>query len=304
MDYKDYYKTLGVNKNATQDEIKKAYRKLAVKYHPDKNQGNAEAEHKFKEINEANDVLSDPEKRKKYDELGSNWQQYRNQGQQGGFDWSQWQNAGQGHYSGGNFEEEDFSDFFNSIFGGMGGTKKGRKTSFKGQDYQAEISISLEEAYHGTSRIIELHGQKLRVQIKPGIENGQVLRIPEKGAQGYNGGQAGDLYLTITIQPHHLYERHAANLEQTVKVDMYTAMLGGKVKVHTFTGDLLVTIPEGTPSGKSLRIKGKGMPYYGKEGQHGDMIVKTEIVLPSQLNPEQKELLKKMRDLEKVSAHH
>jgi curved DNA-binding protein len=304
MDYKDYYKVLGLDKNATRDEIKKAYRKLAVKYHPDKNQGNAEAEHKFKEINEAHEVLSDPDKRKKYDELGSNWQQYQSNGKRGGFDWNQWQNAEQGRYRHSSFEEEDFSDFFNSVFGGMGGSAHRRKTTYKGQDYHAEVSISLEEAYHGTSRILELNKQKLRIQIKPGIENGQILRIPGKGAKGTNGGQAGDLYLTITIEPHHIYERHASNLEQTVLIDMYTALLGGKVKVHTFTGDVLITIPEGTHDGRSFRLKGKGMPFYGKNNQHGDMIVKTRVQLPSGLSEEQKELLKKIRQLEKTSNHH
>jgi curved DNA-binding protein len=304
MDYKDYYKVLGLDKNATRDEIKKAYRKLAVKYHPDKNQGNAEAEHKFKEINEAHEVLSDPDKRKKYDELGSNWQQYQSNGKRGGFDWNQWQNAEQGRYRHSSFEEEDFSDFFNSVFGGMGGSAHRRKTTYKGQDYHAEVSISLEEAYHGTSRILELNKQKLRIQIKPGIENGQILRIPGKGAKGMNGGQAGDLYLTITIEPHHIYERHASNLEQTVLIDMYTALLGGKVKVHTFTGDVLITIPEGTHDGRSFRLKGKGMPFYGKNNQHGDMIVKTRVQLPSGLSEEQKELLKKIRQLEKTSNHH
>jgi curved DNA-binding protein len=186
----------------------------------------------------------------------------------------------------------------------MGGARRTRQTSFNGQNLSGDVTISLEEAYHGTSRILELNGQKLRIQTKPGIENGQILRIPGKGTPGHNGGQAGDLYLTIHIEPHYLYERHASNLEQTVKIDLYTAILGGKTKVHTFTGDLMVTIPEGTQTGRSLRLKGKGMPYYGKENLYGDMIIKTEVVLPAHLNEEQKQLLKKMRDLEKTSVHH
>lgn len=301
MEYKDYYKVLGVSKTATQDEIKKAYRKLAVKYHPDKNQGNKEAEIKFKEINEANEVLSDPEKRKKYDELGENWQHYQQAGANSG-QYQQWHNGG-GQYSGfGN--EEDFSEFFSNIFGGMGGgqTRRGRKTSFKGQDYQSEVHLSLEDAYHGADRVFDLEIQKIRIHIKPGVEDGQVLRIKGKGAPGYNNGEPGDLYLTIRVAAHHLYTRKGNDLEQTSRLDIYTAVLGGKMKVHTFTGDVLVTIPPGTQGGNVLRLKGKGMPVYGKSGQFGDMLVRTEIKIPTDLNEEQKELFRKIRDMKKANT--
>lgn len=302
MEYKDYYKVLGVSKTATQDEIKKAYRKLAVKYHPDKNQGNKEAEIKFKEINEANEVLSDPEKRKKYDELGENWQHYQQSaGAQGGGQYQQWNGGGQ--YAGfGN--EEDFSDFFSNIFGGMGGghSRRGTRPSFRGQDLEAGIHLSLEDAFHGVDRIIELELQKIRIHIKPGVEDGQVLRIKGKGAPGYNNGEPGDLYLTIKVAPHHLYTRKGNDLEQTVKLDLYTAILGGKVKVHTFTGDLLITIPPGTQGGNILRLKNKGMPVYDKSGQFGDMLVKTEITIPTDLTEEQKDLFKKIRDIRKTNT--
>jgi curved DNA-binding protein len=300
MEYKDYYKILGVSKTASQDEIKKAYRKLAVKYHPDKNQGNKEAEVKFKEINEANEVLSDPEKRKKYDELGENWQHYQQGGGQGGQHYQQWQGGQHGDFG----NDEDFSEFFSNIFGGMGGGGRQRKrtSSFKGQDYQTEIHLSLEDAYHGADRIIELEMQKIRIHVKPGVEDGQVLRIKGKGAPGYNKGEPGDLYLTIRVAAHHLYTRKGNDLEQQVALDIYTAILGGKVKVHTFTGDLLVTIPAGTQSGNILRLKGKGMPVYDKSGTFGDMLVKTDIKIPTNLSQEEKEMFSKIRDMKKANT--
>ncbi|MDX2173624.1 MAG: J domain-containing protein [Bacteroidota bacterium] len=298
MDYKDYYKILGISKTASQDEIKKAYRKLAVQFHPDKNPDNKVAENKFKEINEANEVLGDPEKRKRYDELGENWQNYQQQGGNnhggGGFDWGQYQSS-----QGSSFDEDGFSDFFNNIFGGGGGSKRNRKTSFKGQDLQTETTITLDEVYHGTVRLINVENEKLRLTIKPGATDGQTLRIKGKGAKGYNNGEAGDLYLQIHVAPHYLYKRDGNNLEQTVKLDLFTAILGGKLKINTFTGDLLITISPGTQNGKTLRIKGKGLPIYGKAGGFGDMLVKTEIAIPIDLNEEQKELLKKIRDSKK-----
>jgi curved DNA-binding protein len=295
MDYKDYYKILGITKTASQDEIKKAYRKLAVKYHPDKNADDKVAENKFKEINEANEVLGDPEKRKKYDELGENWQNYKQQGSQqqgGGFDWGQYQNS-----QSGSFDEDEFSDFFNTIFGNTSGSKKNRTTTFKGQDYQTETTINLDEVYNGTIRIITIEKEKLRINIKPGVADGQTLRIKGKGATAYNNGDAGDLYLKINVASHYLYKRNGNNLEQTVKLDIFTAILGGKLKVNTFTGDVLLTVLPGTQNGKTLRIKGKGLPIYLKTREFGDMLVKTEIDIPTDLNQEQKQLLIKIKDL-------
>ncbi len=305
MEYKDYYKILGVDKKASQDEIKKAFRKLAVKYHPDKNPGDKAAEEKFKEINEAYEVLKDPEKRKKYDELGENWRNFQQAGGGSNFDWSRWQQGGGGsrqYYTGDAsdiFGEGGFSDFFSTIFGGgagFGGRTQGRRTrAMKGQDYEAEIDVTLEEAYHGTSRILNVNGQKIRVKLKPGIRDGQVLRIKGKGAPGANGGPAGDLYLKVHVLPHHLYQRVGDNLMQTVKVDLFTAVLGGKVTVNTFSGPVKITIPAGTQNGKVLRLKGKGMPVYGKKDQFGDMLVKIEVAIPEKLNEKQKKLFEELK---------
>lgn len=311
MEYKDYYKVLGIDKNADQAEIKKAYRKLAVKYHPDKNPGDKAAEEKFKEISEAHEVLKDPGKRKKYDELGENWRHFqeRDTGRKGGFDWSQWQQqapGGGGYYYEGDasdvFGEGGFSDFFNNIFGSRGG--RGQRTAaFKGQDFEAEVLLTLEEAYAGSSRVLQLNGQKLRIKLKAGVNNGQRLRIKGKGGPGRNGGPAGDLYLRIQVQDHHLYERQGNDLLQQLPVDLYTAVLGGKVQVNSFSGPLSATVPAGTQNDQLLRLKGKGMPVYGQEGQYGDMLVKIKVNIPANLTEEEKELFKKLKAITHISAN-
>lgn len=298
MEYRDYYKILGVPKNATQDEIKKAYRKLAVKYHPDKNPGNKEAERKFQEINEANEVLSDPEKRKKYDALGENWRQYQESGgRPGGFDWSQYTSPGGGFTFEGDpsdFFGGGFSDFFSSIFGG-GGARRTR--SFKGQDFRADVELTLEEAWHGAARIFDLQGKKIRMKIKPGIKDGQVLSVKGKGALGINGGPAGDLYVTVRVLPHPVYTRAGDDLEQTITIDVYTAVLGGSASAQTFTGKVNFSIPAGVQQGKVLRLKGKGMPVYDMSGKFGDMLVKINIAMPVNLSEEEKELFAKLKAL-------
>lgn len=306
MDFKDYYEVLGVSKKATKEEIKKAFRKLAVKYHPDKSQGDKAAEEKFKEINEAYEVLGDEEKRKKYDQLGENWRSYQQSGAQGGFDWSQFQQQGGAgrsyHYEGGSggFGEEGFSDFFSSIFGDMGGgsgrfRQQRRSAAFQGQDYQTDINITLEEAFNGTNRIIELGDQKIRLNLKPGIRDGQVLRMPGKGGAGSNGGASGDLYATIYVRKHPVYERQDDNLRQTVQADLFTAVLGGDTEVNTLSGRVRMKIKPGTQSGTVLRIKGKGMPVYNKSGQFGDMLVEIKVHIPEQLTDEQKQLFEQLR---------
>ncbi|MFW6257313.1 MAG: DnaJ domain-containing protein, partial [Prolixibacteraceae bacterium] len=251
MDYKDYYKILGVSKDASQEEIKKAYRKLAVKYHPDKTKGDKQAEERFKEIGEAYAVLRDPEKRKKYDQLGANWKQYENAGYEGGgggFDFSQFggqQPGGGSFHFEGNMEDifgggagGDFSDFFNAFFGGRGGGQSGftgrRQQPRKGQDLQAEMEISLYEAWHGTSRILNVDGNKLRVNIKPGTYHGQELRIKGKGGPGSAGGPGGDIYIKIKVQPDSNYQIDGNNLILKTDVDLYTAVLGGKKEIQTF----------------------------------------------------------------------
>jgi curved DNA-binding protein len=307
MEYKDYYKILGVDKKASQAEIKKAYRKLAVKYHPDKAQGNKASEEKFKEINEAYEVLSDPKKREKYDTLGANWKQFEQGG--GGFDPRQWGGTGGGgsfHFEGDPseiFGEGGFSDFFNMFFGGqgMGGTGRTyqrRPRARKGHDYEVETTLTLEEAYHGTTRILNLEGKKIRMKIKPGAYDGQKLRVKGKGGPGAHGGSAGDLYLHIKVAPHHLYKRNGDNLEQVLNLNFYTAVLGGKATAHTFTGPVNVKIPAGTQNGKVLRLKGKGMPVYGKSGTYGDMLLKVNVLIPRHLTQREKELFEELKKLD------
>ncbi len=310
MEYKDYYKVLGVSKSATQDEIKKAYRKLAIKYHPDKTKGDKAKEEKFKEIAEAYEVLGDPEKRKKYDQLGANWKQYENfnaGGGGGGFDWSQF--TGGGPSGGGTYSFEgdagDFSDFFNAIFGGGFGGGTGRAGGYrtysrarKGQDYVSEMSITFDEAYHGTTRIINLDGKKLRIKLKPGTRDGQKIKLAGKGGPGMNGGPAGDLILTIKVLPDPRFKREGDNLYADLPIDVPTAVLGGKTPVNTPDGKtVMLNIPAGTSCGKKLRLKGKGMPVYEHPGHYGDLYVTTKIVVPEKLTEKQKKLYEELKKL-------
>ena len=318
MKYKDYYKILGVEKTATQKEIKKAYRKLAAQYHPDKNPGNKAAEEKFKEINEANEVLSDPDKRKKYEQLGADWEMYQQTGydptkkRQGGF---AGQNGGSGTYY---FEgdpseffgqagDSGFSSFFEQFFGGDGGgrgfgssQRSRQQRPFSGQDLHAELEITLEEAYHGSSRMFELNGQKMRIKIKPGATDGQTLRLKGKGGTGANGGQPGDLYLILKMRQHHTFAREGNNLTVQQNIDLYTAILGGKIEVPTMSGRVKMNVPKGTSPNAILRLKGKGMPLPKAPAQYGDLLVKINVVLPAHLTKEQESLFEKIRELEEA----
>ena len=312
MDYKDYYKILGVPKSASQADVKKAYRTLAKKYHPDKTKGDKAAEEKFKDISEAYEVLSDDEKRKQYDQLGSNWRQYQNTGGYGGRQ-EQYGGHGGGGFRG--FEGDDmfgggFSDFFQQFFGGggggfgqqQGGGRRGHAQAPKGQDYEAEMEITLQEAFHGTSRLLNLHNQQLRITTKPGVADSQVLRIKGKGAQAGGGGTPGDLYIKVYVKPDPHFERNGNDLYTTLATDIYTAILGGEAHVQTLTGQLKLKIPAGTQPDKTLRLRGKGMPVYGKPDQHGDLYVKINVQLPAHLSPEEKELFQRLRELRQAKA--
>jgi len=304
MEYKDYYKTLGIEKNATADEIKKAYRKLAKKHHPDKNQGNKASEEKFKEISEANEVLSDSEKRKKYDQLGSNWKNYENTGAGGDDRFRNYQaNRQSGRtYSSGDINEMfgsegGFSDFFESFFGGSSGATT-RSRSRKGKDYEASLNISLEEAFNGTEKEFTLDGKKIRVKITPGTENGKRLRLKNQGAVGIIGGEKGDLYITIQITGNPLFERIGNDLNYNLNVDLYTSLLGGKKTIKTIDGKTInVNIPAETDNGTTLRIKNMGMRYPNNSELRGDLYVKINVKLPKNLSSQEKELITKLQSL-------
>lgn len=308
MDYKDYYSILGVSKTASQAEIKKAYRALAKKYHPDKNKGDKAAEDRFKDISEAYEVIGDEEKRKQYDQLGANWRQYQNAGGPG----RGYQSYGGGQQGGGfrGFEGDDmfgggFSDFFQQFFGGgFGQQQAGRsgQQAHKANDYEAEMDISLQEAYHGTSRLLNLHNQQLRITTKPGVADGQVLRIKGKGAPAVRGGTPGDLYIKVSVRPDPAFERKGDDLYTSLTLDMYTAILGGDAQVQTLTGPLKLKIPAGTQPDKNLRLRGKGMPVYGKPDQYGDLYVKISVKLPGHLSVEERELLERLRELQQVKS--
>ncbi len=309
MNYKDYYKELGVEKTATPEEIKKAYRTLAKKYHPDRAKGDKSAEEKFKTINEANEVLSDPVKRKKYDEFGADWKRYEEAGAQpGGFDWSKYasnRGGGAAHRMSQEefdamFGEEGAGDLFEMLFGQRGGQQRGRRSAaIKGEDLETETTLTLEEVYHGAARLIRLDGQTIKVTIKPGIADQQTLRIAGKGGQGFSGGPNGDLYLTVKIAPHPEFRRKGNDLQADLPVELYTAVLGGKTQIKTLKGSVAVKIPKETPNGKELRLRGLGMPIYGKKLEFGDLLVNVVIQIPNHLTEQEMDLFRKLAALRK-----
>ncbi|WMJ72935.1 J domain-containing protein [Cytophagaceae bacterium ABcell3] len=289
---KDYYKTLGVDRNASADEIKKAFRKTAVKYHPDKNPDNRQAEEKFKDANEAYKVLSDPEKRKQYDQYGEYWNLHGEQQKQ-------WQQAGGQQDFSDMFGNGGYADFFESFFNKSAGGGSGRRSSFRGQDLHAEIDISLEEAFHGAIRYFTHHGQSLSIKLKPGIKDGQTLKIKGKGAKGVQGGASGDLYIRINVLPHDRYERKGDDLHCSLHVDLYTAVLGGKVTFSAISGNLAVNLPPETQNDKKLRLQGKGMPVYNTADAFGDLFITIKVDLPTNLSEEERALFRKLRSLRK-----
>jgi curved DNA-binding protein len=301
MDYKDYYKILGISKNASADEIKKAYRKLALKYHPDRNHDDKSAEAKFTEISEANEVLGDAVKRKKYDELGENWQDEQEYGPPGNQNRSGNRSA-YGHAGGDPFGDAGFSDFFENLFGGgfSAGSHAGQRPA-RGRDYNAEISISLEDAYSGVTRLLEFEKEKLQLKIKPGIKDGQVLRLNGKGDKGLNGGGDGDLYITVHVLENGYFKRKDNDLYCDINVDLYTAILGGQTTIKTLRSPVKMSISMGTDNGKLLRLKGMGMPVYNKEKEYGDLYAKVTIEIPKNLTGKELELFKELSTIKQTS---
>jgi curved DNA-binding protein len=336
MEYKDYYDTLGVGKEASQDEIRRAFRQLARKHHPDVNPDDPEAEERFKEINEAYEVLSDPEKRQKYDRLGADWRRYeRAGGGPGGFDWGQWTTGAPGggpqrvHVRHGTPEDlEDlfgggspFSDFFSQIFGGMGagsapGAAPGGRAQAgatrtrtqpggfeyrvhpqKGRDFEQEVEISLREAYSGTTRILQRDGRRLEVKIPPGARTGTRVRVEGEGGAGAAGGEAGDLYLRVKVREDPRFERADDDLRVTVPVDLYTAVLGGEIEVQTMEGSVMLTIPAGTQNGQVFRLRGRGLPKLRNPDVRGDLYAEVDVQLPEDLTPRQRELFEELRSI-------
>jgi len=319
MEYKDYYQTLGVNKNASQDEIKKAYRKLARKHHPDVNPGDKSAEERFKGINEAYEVLSDPEKRQKYDQFGAQWQQYeRAGGSPEGFDWAQWgaQPGGTRTYtrtvSPEEFEQTfgsaGFSDFFETLFGGVGRRRAagfGEQVYYqprprRGRDVEHTVQVTLEEAFRGTTRTLQREdGSKIKVKIPRGARTGSRVRLSGKGEGGAGGGTAGDIYLRIKVIPHAVFQRDGDDLKVTVPVGLYTALLGGKAEAPTLDRTVKLTIPPETANGKVFRLRGLGMPNLRDPDQKGDLYATVEVRLPQHLRQEEKELFQQLQGLRK-----
>lgn len=297
MAYIDYYKILGLDKNAKPEDVKKAYRKLARKYHPDLNPNDKEANKMFQQINEANEVLSDPEKRKKYDQYGENWKHAdefeKARQQQGQGQSAQWGNTA---FGGGN-EEDAFSDFFQSLFGQGGGRSRSRQTKFRGQDYNAELHLTLTDAYTTHKQTLTVNGKNIRITIPAGIENGQIIKLKGHGGPGVNGGPNGDLYITFVIENNTKFNRVGNDLYTTADLDLYTAILGGDIVVDTLDGKVKLKVKPETQSGTKIRVKGKGFPVYKQEGQFGDLFITYEIKLPTNLTEKQKELFRQLANM-------
>lgn len=294
MEFVDYYKLLGINKAAATKEIKSAYRKLARKYHPDLNPNDKDAKKKFQEINEANEVLSDPEKRKKYDQYGKDWQhsdQFEKQQQ-----YQQQTSGNRGtRYTGGQ-SEGDFSDFFETLFGGSMGSNRGRQAKYRGEDFTAELQLDLIDAYKTNKQTLTVNGKKIRITIPAGIENGQTIKIPGHGGKGINGGPDGDLYITFSIANHQRFKRLGNDLFATVDLDIYKAVLGGEITIDTLDGKVKLKVKPETQNGTKIKLKDKGFPVYKKEGQFGDLYVTYSIKIPTDLSDKQKALFKQLSE--------
>lgn len=326
MDYKDYYNILGVSRSASQDEIKKAYRKLARQYHPDRNPDDKTAETKFKEINEANEVLSDPDKRSKYDQFGSQWEQYaRAGGRPEDFNWNQWGGGGttrtvspeefEQMFGGGGMDGGGFSDFFETLFGGMGRRSGFEQGGFsqggfsqggfgniaqRGQDSEHTVQITLAEAFYGTERTLQWEdGRSISAKIPRGVKSGSRIRLSGQGHPGISGGKSGDLFLVVDVLPHQQFKREGSDLKVNVPVDLFSLLLGGTVEVPTIDKTVRLTIPAETANGKQFRLRGLGMPRLRQPDERGDLLARVEVKLPKQLTSEEKELFEKLRELRK-----
>lgn len=295
MAFIDYYKTLGVDKNATDKDIKNAYRKLARKYHPDLNPDDDSAHKKFQELNEANEVLSDPEKRKKYDKYGENWQHgeaYEQQARQQQQSRQQYNPGSQG----GGFEDYgggDFSDFFQSMFGGQGGGGS-RQSKYRGQDFNAQLQLNLIDTLETHKQTLTVNGKNIRITIPAGIENGQTIKIAGHGGPGVNGGPAGDLYIKFAVTDDPRFKRQGSDLYRTIKLDLYTAILGGEITAETLTGKVKVKVSPETQNGTKVKLKGKGLPVYKKADAYGDLYLTYDIQIPTNLTDKQKKLFEEI----------
>jgi len=296
MPFIDYYKVLGIEKTATDKDIRKAYRKLVRKHHPDLNQGDKESERKFKEVNEANEVLSNAEKRAKYDKYGENWQhgeEYEKaQQQQQAQRQQQRQPGGNASYS-----EQDFSDYFESMFGGAQNYSNQNTRKFKGQDFNAELHLDLKDVYTTQKQELNVNNSKIRLTIPAGVENGQLIKIKGKGGKGVNGGPDGDLYIKFLVKNDTKFKREGSNLYATVDLDLYTSLLGGEIIVDTFDGKVKLKIAPETTNETKVKLKGKGFPVYKKENQFGDLIITYSIKIPTKLSDKEKELFEELQKL-------
>lgn len=319
MEYKDYYNILGVSRDASQDEIKKKYRKLAAKYHPDKNPDDKSAEDKFKEIGEAYEVLKDPEKRKLYDQVGSDWKKYQQAGASADdFNWQQYANRGGGQrinmediFGGGGHggSGSPFSSFFETIFGGGGDPFGGRQSQArqyqsrtrpnirqKGQDTKAEVNVDLKDVLNGTEKQFRINGERVKLKIPAGIEDGKRLKLKGKGQTSQAGGPKGDLYLKVNVREPEGFERRGNDIYQKVPLDLYTAVLGGELTAQTLNGKIKLNIPPETQNGRIFRLAGRGLPHFGRSGKKGDYYLKTDISIPENLSQKEKDLFKKLAE--------